>query len=224
MINIKGGYTAFFYLTTMYRVIIYNHGKKVRVLNEFTHYKEAKQYYNDILKDNTVYFKRMYNWKGKYTNYELVLVAPKHIKPLEYVRNNLNALVRIKSKGSHVIKKISEYSIEEVFKDKIDNKMITFKDIIKKHLKKKLTYVVIAFNNKIVIEHFEDEDLELYVLKNKEDSQRLLDTIKEFTFANNLTNYIFFSDPTLETRKRLYNSLKENYGFSAEFLKKISTH
>jgi len=207
----------------MYRIIIYNHGKKVNIVGEFKKYNEASEFYKKTLTSNKVYFKRMYNWKGVLTNYELVLVAPKHIKPLEYIRNDLNALVKIKTSGSHVIKKITEYLIEERFKDKIKNKMITFKDLIKLHLKSKLTYVVIAFNNKIVIEHFEDENLELYVLKNRDDAQRLLETLKQFTFANNLSNYIFFSEPTLETKKRLYEVLKSEYGFSSDFLKKIST-
>ena len=73
------------------------------------------------------------------------------------------------------------------------------------------TRVVLSINNKLVIEYFENESLDVFVLKNRQDSQRLNETIKEFAYANGLTNFIFFNDPTIDTVKRIYDSLELNY-------------
>ena len=78
-------------------------------------------------------------------------------------------------------------------------------------------------NNKLVIEYFENEHLDVFVLKNRADSQRLNETIRDFTYANGLTNFIFFNDPTIDTVKRVYDLLEENHGISREWMARVST-
>ena len=85
------------------------------------------------------------------------------------------------------------------------------------------TRVVLSINNKLVIEYFENESLDVFVLKNRQDSQRLNETIKEFAYANGLTNFIFFNDPTIDTVKRIYDSLELNYNIQREWMSRVST-
>ena len=63
----------------------------------------------------------------------------------------------------------------------------------------------------------------VFVLKNRQDSQRLNETIKEFAYANGLTNFIFFNDPTIDTVKRIYDSLELNYNIQREWMSRVST-
>jgi hypothetical protein len=85
------------------------------------------------------------------------------------------------------------------------------------------TRVILSFNNKLVIEYFENERLDVFVLKNQEDSLRLNETIKVFTQTNGLTNFIFFNDPTIDTVRRVYDALEANYGISREWMARTST-
>jgi hypothetical protein len=96
--------------------------------------------------------------------------------------------------------------------------------LVKKFLvKNENTRVILSFNNKLVIEYFENEKLDVFVLKNQSDSLRLNETIKVFTQTNGLTNFIFFEDPTMDTIKRVYDSLEVNHGISREWMARTST-
>ena len=208
----------------MYRIVIYNHGKKVKILHTAKYYGEANELFKKELESNIVYFKREYNWLGKRTDYELALMAPKRSKPLEYIRNEMDTLIRIKSKGKFVVKKLNEYFIEETITDRIEKKKIVFKDLIKKHLAKKETYVVLRFNNKLVIEHYDTGMLELYTVKNRYDCLRLFNVLKAFTVTNKLNNYLFFVNPAYDVKTRIYETLQSKYGVSKVYMKKVQTH
>lgn len=208
----------------MYRIVIYNHGKKVKILHTAKYYGEANALYKKELESNIVYFKREYNWRGKRTDYELALMAPKRSKPLEYIRNEMDGLVTIKSKGKFVVKKLNEYFIEETFTDRLEKRKIIFKDLIKKHMVKKVTYVVFRFNNKIVIEHYDTGELELYTVKNRYDCLRLFNVLKSFTVTNKLNNYLFFVNPAYDVKRRIYETLESKYGVSKIYMKKVQTH
>ena len=74
-----------------------------------------------------------------------------------------------------------------------------------------------------IVEYFENEEIDVFVLKNQEDSLRLNETIKVFSQTNGLINFIFFTDPTIDTVKRVYDALEENYGISREWMARTST-
>ena len=137
----------------------------------------------------------------------------------------MGAVVKIVPKGDFGIKQIEKYPIEDSFKNKVDNKKYNFKTLIKKILNvKDLTYTLIVINNKLVVERFENEDLDVFVLKNREIAYQLFETVKSFNNANNLTNFIYFEDPTLDMRMRIYETLEEKYNISKFYMQKISTH
>jgi hypothetical protein len=94
-----------------------------------------------------------------------------------------------------VIKEIQPYLIEEKFKHYNTQKMITFKDLITLLMKEKYSKSIIAFHNKIAIEIFETEEIELFILKNKNDAKRLYHLIKKFYYDNKMTDCFFFNKP-----------------------------
>jgi hypothetical protein len=209
----------------MYKIIIYNNGKRVKVIKKYNTYSNAIKKYKELLDSNVVYFPKQTLWNGVKTDYELVLTAPIKNKAKEYFRNEMGALVKIKTKGDFVIKKISSYKIEEVFKNKITDKKMTFKDLVKHFAKKRnLTCVLQVINNKLVVEYFENEDIDMFILKNCDNAYNLCETIKEFNQINNITNFIYFQEPAMDSRIRIYDILEEKYNISRVYMHKISTH
>jgi len=119
---------------------------------------------------------------------------------------------------------VTSYCVEETFKHKNTNTKHTFKTLVKDFLiNNGNTRVILSINNKLVIQYFETDDLDVFVLKNREDSQRLNDTIKNFSYSNGLVNFIFFNDPTIDTIKPIYDALEERYGISREWMSRVST-
>jgi hypothetical protein len=207
-----------------YKILLYNRGKRVSVLGDANNYIDAVKVYNDTLKSNKCFFPKMCNWLGKETDYELVLIGPKSGTSIKHFRNEIGALVKVVPKGDFVIKKISPYCVEEIFKHKNTDTKHTFKTLVKKFLvNNDNTRVVLSTNNKLVIQYFENDDLDVFVLKNRDDSQRLNETIKNFSYSNGLGNFIFFNDPTIDTIRPIYDALEERYGISREWMSRVST-
>jgi uncharacterized protein (DUF488 family) len=211
-------------VSKQYKILLYNNGKRVKVIDQIDTYTNAVKVYNEILKDNVCFFPKEYNWLGEPTDYELVMIGPKSGTSIKHFRNEMGALVKVKPKGNFVIKKINEYKIEEVFKHKNTGDKHTFRTLVKQFLvNNNNTKVVLSMNNKLVIEYFENEEIDVFVLKNQEDSLRLNETIKVFSQTNGLINFIFFTDPTIDTVKRVYDALEENHGISREWMARTST-
>ena len=206
-----------------YKILLYNAGKRIKVLDSTRTYSESLSSYKEILKANKVFFPKEYDWLGDETDYELVLTGPKTGKSIEHFRNDMGALVKVNTSGDFVIKKINPYYIEEEFKHKNTDLKYNFRGLVKDFLLGDNTMVVISINNKLVIEYFENESIDVFVLKNRSDSQRLNEVIKDFSYSNNLNNFIFFNDPTADTIKRIYDSLETNYGISRRWMSRVTT-
>lgn len=207
-----------------YKILLYNNGKRVISLDTAKDYSDAIKLYKNIVKDNKCFFSKKSNWLGVPTDYEVVLIGPKTGTSITHFRNDLGALVKVVPKGNFVIKKITPYCIEEIFKHKNTDTKHTFKTLVKEFLVNNGdTRVILSINNKLVIQYFENDKLDVFVLKNREDSQRLNETIKNFTYSNNLGNFVFFNEPTIDTIRPIYDSLETNYGISREWMSRVST-
>ena len=60
----------------MYKIILYNNGKRVKVIKKYNTYTNAIKKYKELLDSNVVYFPKQTLWNGVKTDYELVLTAP----------------------------------------------------------------------------------------------------------------------------------------------------
>jgi hypothetical protein len=208
----------------MYKIILYNSGNRIRLVDSFRLYSDALRKYNKILDENQVFFPKKYMWNGVLSDYELVLTAPiERTKKIEYVRNEFGALVKIKPKGEFVIKQINTYEIEEEFLHKNTNTKYDFRSFVKKFMTNDLTKTITSLNNKLTIEYFENENVDLFILKNYDDSVRLNNLIRDFSYSNNLSNAMFFDDPSKENKVRLYDKIQESLGLDRHYLIKIST-
>jgi hypothetical protein len=209
----------------MYSIILYNKGKRVKNIGKYEKYKEALVSYENILNENKkVLFHKQSTWDGKETDFELVLTAPKKNSGKDFFRNDLGALVKIKTKGSFVVKRISRYYIEEVFTDKLNDVKIDFKGLVKTLLSGNDNIkAVYPIRNKLVIEDLITNELNLYILKNRYDSKRLFSVLKKFMIINRFTNFSFFNQPSYDNKMRLYEILTNKYNIDRRYMHRVST-
>lgn len=208
----------------MYEIVLYNNGKRSRHVKNFKYYTDALKVYNEMLSNNKVFFSKETMWDGTKTDYELALLAPGKNSPKEFSRNEFGAIVKIKTKGDFVIKQIEKYQIEEAFKDKIKDKRMFFKDLVKDILKnKELSCTVYVLHNKLILEYLESEEICMYVTKNNDDTYRLAALLRKFTITNGLANFMYFMEPNLDSRIRIYDLLQNKYGFEREYLYRPAT-
>lgn len=207
----------------MYNIILYNSGKRIKLFKSFEKYGEAIRNYNQLLEENQVFFPKKNMWNGVKSDYELVLTGPKESKKIEYVRDDFGKLITIVPKGDFIIKQINIYEIEETFIHKNTGDKYNFKSLTKKFLVNSSTKIITSLNNKLVIEYFENENIDLFILKNNDDSIRLNKLIKDFSIANKQSNYMFFEEPNYENKLRLYDKLENKLGLDRDYIIRITT-
>lgn len=208
----------------LYRIIIFKNGKRVNQLKTYRTYKNALIGYNRLLRENKVFFPKKILWDGTEANYELALTAPKTNKGKEYYRNELGTLIRIIPNGDFTIKKISPYYFEDCFKHKLTNKIFYFKDLIKFFMEKSdLTIVVYAINNKLVVGYFENDEMDVFTLKNQQAVSDLISLIKTYNISCGFTNFMYFDDPDLETKKQIYDHLEKKYNIDRKYMIRQAT-
>ena len=160
---------------------------------------------------------------GSPADYELGLIGPADGKSVDYIRNNIGALVKVKPKGDFILKKITPFEVEEEFLYKNTDKIYTFKEFVKDFLVNEKTNVIYTLNNKLIIEFFESDDIHLFVLKTNDESIRLNELIRDFSYSNDLTNFIFFTEPTKENKIRLYDKLVDKLKVDRDYLQRVTT-
>lgn len=206
-----------------YRIILYNNGKRTKFITSYMLYSNALKKYDQILKNNVVFFPREILWDGSKTHYELLLTAPKKNKGKTSFRNKLGALVMIKSKNFS-IKKISDYQIEETFIDKLTGEKMNFKKLIKILISKKnKTPCLYLMNNKLYVEYFDSNTVNLYTLKSQNDASRLLETVKKFCITNKVTEILFFHEPVYDIKIKILDRLEKEYNIDRDYMARTST-
>jgi hypothetical protein len=118
------------------------------------------------------------------------------------------------------IKKITTYYTEEHILDITLNKKINSEEFIKLYLDPPGLKLVSKLNNKVIVQN--DNDFNLFTLKNDYDSSRFIDVISEFFIEQKRFDTMFVKDYSNAQRKYLYNLLIEN-GFSKSYLQRQTT-
>lgn len=208
-----------------YKIILYNNGKRVRVIHSYNTYINALTFYNKTLKENIVYFPKQYLWTGEKTGYELVLTAPSVNIGMESYVNEQGDRIKITTSGDFVIKKITKYAVEDVFTEKFTGVEHTFKTLVKILMRNShKTYAIFVLNNKVLFENFnEDDDIMLFIFKNKTIALSLVEKLKEYNNTNKFYNYLYFTEPSLDSVKRIYSMLNKNYGIQHTYMYKVTT-
>jgi len=202
-------------------VVLFKNKLKRKIINKFITIKKAEKYYNSLIDEsNNVIFDKKYE-NGVLLDYEIALLDKNKNKPIEYYRDEFGRQIKLELEDEeYSISKIQKYKIEELILDYKSKKKITTKELIKKYLSGSGIKMISKLNNKIVIQN--DENYNLFTLKNTYDCERFIDCITEYFIKINKTDCIIVKDVSTAQRKYLYNILVD-IGFPKSYLFKLST-
>jgi hypothetical protein len=205
-----------------YIIVLFKNKKKKKIIKGYATEKNALFKYNELVRDNNVRFKVLFE-NSERCDYEIGLLTKTDdyqiplFKTDEVGRNNN---VFIEGESDYTIKRIEDYSIEEMIFDWRLNRRISFDEFISLYCPKKQVKVISKLHNKIVIQN--DEVFNLFSLKNEEDSERFLQTLESFFYSSNRNDSIFVRDESTINRKWMYDVLEKN-GFDRKKLYRQKT-
>ena len=205
-----------------YIIVLFKNKKKKKIIKGYATEKNALFKYNELVRDNNVRFKVLFE-NSERCDYEIGLLTKTDdyqiplFKTDEVGRNNN---VFIEGESDYTIKRIEDYSIEEMIFDWRLNRRISFDEFISLYCPKKQVKVISKLHNKIVIQN--DEVFNLFSLKNEEDSERFLQTLESFFYSSNRNDSIFVRDESTINRKWMYAVLEKN-GFDRKKLYRQKT-
>ena len=120
----------------------------------------------------------------------------------------------------YVFLDIKSYRLEETIFDWQTKLKITLEQLIKKYCKSKDLKNIFTLHNKLCIQI--NEDVSTFSLKNKEESDRLLDALQNAFLELKRADAIFVRDVSNAQRKWLYQIL-EDKGFDKKRLYRLKT-
>lgn len=192
-------------------IVLFKNKKKKKIIKGYTEEKNALKKFNSLVSDNNkIVFEVLFE-NSERCNYEIALLSKKDnyqiplFKTDEIGRNNS---VFMEDNNDYIIKKISNYKIEEMILDWQSNKRITFDSFIRYYCTTKEIKLISKLHNKVVLQR--DDVFNLFTFKNEEDSERFLQTLESYFYHNNRTDSIFVRDESIVQRKWLYKLLEDN--------------
>jgi len=203
-------------------IVIFKNKKKKKIIKGYATEKNALIKYNSLVDNNEIIFDVNYE-NSERCIYEISLLSKidDYQLPLykmdEVGRNNK---VFIDGESDYIIKKINNYLIEELIYDWQTNSRITFNELLNRYCDKTDFKVISTLTNKLVIQ--KSEQFYLFTLKNKEDSERLIDALESSFIESGRTDSMFVKDTNNTQRKWLYTVLESN-GFSKNKLYRQKT-
>ena len=207
-----------------YSVVLFKDKTSKKILKEFVTFKNAKNFYDTVLKEtNDVIFEVIIE-NGKSCKYEIAIVENSHTKLIPvYLTDEMGRSKKVKLENSgKTISEISLYRKEEKIFDIGQNKKITTQEFIQKNLRGTGLKMISSLNNKVVVQN--DNDCKLFSLKNESEVHRFLDCLTSHFQKNNKKDCLVVKDNSPAQKKYLLNLLSEK-GFDKKVLyRKSTTH
>lgn len=149
--------------------------------------------------------------------YELALIFPNNRWATDiWVKDSLGRNFPAKSEDKkYRIKEIIPYWEEEQIYDFQTKKRIRLHELLEKIVPITEIAQIFTLNNKLFVQA--ENEIWLYGNKNKPDTERLFEIVKEKIIKKRMGNFIFVRDITTHQRKLLYNLL-ESKGFKRQEL------
>jgi hypothetical protein len=205
-----------------YLIVLFKNKKKRKFIKSYLTKNTAINKFNDmLLKNNDVYFEKVIE-NACSTNYELGLLTNKtKIQQSLFLTDEMgrNTPVNLEN-PEYVFLDIKKYKIEETIFDWQTQNKITFMGLIKKYCKSNELKSIFTLHNKLCIQI--NEDVSLFSLKDKNESDRLLEVIQDYFIDNSRLDAIFVRDISSAQRKWIY-SLLEGKGFDKKRLYRLKT-
>lgn len=207
-----------------YKIVLYNAGKRIKCLGTFDKYSEANEFYQLNLVPKNIFFPKISDWRGRQTDFELVLLGPPEGQNIDHIRDEIGRKVALTAPDGYTIKKISEYFVEETFLHKNTGQKLQFKDLVKRFvLGKPGTKLFHSIKNKLVIEYADIDDLDLFTLKNQSDAVRLNNIIRDFCMNAGIETNLYFPNMEKDLRIMVYKMCEDRLGLSRRYMTREST-
>ena len=188
-----------------YFIVLFKNKGRKKIINKFKTFKRAEDFYNNHIKSNNVIFEKKFE-NGKPCNYELGLLEKSGLSKENYfIKDELGRQIKVESDSDFIIKKISNYPVEELIFDVFENKKITFDQFYRKYFKSKDLKLLSKVNNKVVLQ--ENDVINLFSLKSEIDSDRFIDVVSKFMIDMSRTDVICVKDTSKAQKKYLYEVL-----------------
>lgn len=205
-----------------YLIVLFKNKKKRKIIKSYLTKNTAINKFNDmLLKNGDIYFEKVIE-NATPSNYELGLLTNKtKIQQSLFLTDDLgrNTPVNLEN-PEYVFLNIKKYKVEETIFDWQTQSKITFLELIKKYGKTKNLKSIFTLHNKICIQI--DEDVSIFSLKDKNESDRLLESLQTYFIDNSRVDAIFVRDISSAQRKWIYKVL-EDKGFDKKRLYRLKT-
>lgn len=192
-----------------YFIVLFSNKKRVKILYRCMTRNTVYEYWREFKTEKKPpYVKQQGGKRNQELVFELALVFPNNRwATTTWVKDSLgrNEPALIEG-GKFRIKEIIPYWQEELIYDFQTKKRIRYHEMMNKITPITEIAQIFTLNNKIFVQI--EEDVKLYGNKNKDDSERLFNIIKEDLIRRKKGNFIFVKDITTHQRTLLYNLLE----------------
>lgn len=205
-----------------YLIVLFKNRKKKKIIKRFVTEKKAKEYFNKLVGGNKkiLFEKRIENATESEYLLGLITNQTNIQKSLHYTDElGRNVLANLENEN-YVFLEISMFKIEELLFDWQQQKKINLYELESKYFKTKELKNVFTLNNKICIQI--DENVNVFSLKDPEESKRFLDILENKFMSENRYDSLFVKDVSNAQRKWIYSVL-ESKGFDKRRLYRLKT-
>lgn len=203
-------------------IILFKNRKKRKIIKRYATEKKANDKFDQLIKDNvSISFNKIYE-NAEPCDYELGLVTnTTKIQKSLFMTDELGRNIPVNLENSDfVFLKISKYKVEEQIYDWQTSSKISFDYFIKKYCGGSELKSIYTLNNKICVQ--KDEDVQIFSLKNSEESERFLNTVQEYFYNERRLDAFFVKDISNAQRKWIYDVLNKK-GFDKQRLYRLKT-
>lgn len=203
----------------MYQIVLLENGKKIKVLYTYTRLYDAN-YRMGVLKNKKVSMPKKFIYRDKTledVSYSIVLQKKREEDDKSVpIRDEYGRLMGdLMDDPEWVVLDKEPYQLEEQFNVTGANRKLSAIEIINNvllpNLSEKNIKQVVILNNKIVI-----EGMNLYMItcKTVEESIRLYNKLRTYSFDNNVVNIIFFGSVQKSDKSSWYKKIHDVTGVS----------
>ena len=204
-----------------YLIVLFKNKKRKKIIKRYSTKKNATDSFNRLIKENNILFDKVIE-NATPVNYEIGLLSKdSSFQKSLFITDDMgrNNPVNLED-PEYVFLDIKSYRLEETIFDWQTKLKITLEQLIKKYCKSKDLKNIFTLHNKLCIQI--NEDVSTFSLKNKEESDRLLDALQNAFLELKRADAIFVRDVSNVQRKWLYQIL-EDKGFDKKRLYRLKT-
>jgi len=207
-----------------YLVILFKNKFKKRIIKKFVSFDRAKDFFNKKkLESSNIIFPKLFE-NGNECDFELGLIekGSSSFEPVYFTDEfGRNLKAKVIDDDMYLIN-VFTYKTEEKIFDLQKNRKITTPEIMSKYLVGQGVKMISSINNKVVIQN--DDEINLFSLKNENECKRFLDSISTHFFKIKKGDCIIVKDVSSAQKKYLFSLLSEKGVDKKTLYRKYTTY